>query len=315
MPPTNIDLVKAAIERKNKANFRTIKFQTALTMGLPAASFIAAIILFVHGVRPSIFECVVAVCMYCLAMFGLDGGYHRYFTHSAFRSKPVVGYLLGALGAMAMKGPLFWWVATHRIHHAHADKLGDPHSPAVREEGNLLRRLIHAQVGWLFSYQHKYPKNWRAYCKDLQRNGLARKIDDQYGYFALAGLLLPAAICGIAEQSWSGWWGGLFWGGLVRVFVGHQIYMMINSLGHSMGSRPFATNDRSHNSPLIAFLTLGQGWHNNHHAFPRSARVGLAWWQIDGVWYGLIIMRSLGLISNLRRPTPLAMSNKRRANS
>jgi stearoyl-CoA desaturase (Delta-9 desaturase) len=197
------------------------------------------------------------------------------------------------------------WVADHRKHHAFADREGDPHSPHVDHGGGLrgaLRGLAHAHVGWLFIHTHRGAK--ARYAPDLMRDPLIRFIDRTFLVWAIGGLgaafALGYAIGGTLDAALT----GLLWGGGVRMLVVHHVTYSINSLCHYFGSRRFDTADQSRNLALLAPVTFGEAWHNNHHAFPTSAAHGLRWWEIDISAAVIRVLERTGLAWDVVRVAP-----------
>lgn len=238
--------------------------------------------------------------MYVLTAVGITVGYHRLFTHRAFETHGIVQFVLAALGSMAVEGPLLKWVAVHRRHHQHSDTPDDPHSPHEKGDGlrGVLRGLWHAHVGWFFQPD---PPNLPHYVKDLHHSGLLRTASKLFPLWVTLGLVIPAALGGLLTGSWMGVLTGLLWGGLARIFLVHHVTWSINSICHLWGRQPFRTGDQSRNNFVFGALGFGEGWHNNHHAFPTSARFGLRWWQVDpGYWFisGLAL---LGLATRVRQ--------------
>jgi stearoyl-CoA desaturase (delta-9 desaturase) len=272
-----------------------------LPLGLWAANLFAVVLPFV-GLGVAVFflwgwgfswiELGLLLGLYVLTSLGITVGFHRLFTHRAFETYAVVQVILTVLGSMAVQGSLLKWVALHRRHHAHSDRPGDPHSPHLHGRGiaGLLRGLWHAHLGWIF--QADAPDLSR-YVKDLRRSTLLRVVSALFLMWVALGLLIPAVLGGLLAGSWRGVWNGLAWGGLARIFLVHHVTWSVNSVCHLWGSRPFRTDDQSRNNFLFGILAMGEGWHNNHHAFPTSARHGLRWWQID-ISYGVI--RALALL-------------------
>lgn len=241
----------------------------------------------------------LAAMTYLTFGVGISVGYHRLFTHSSFDAPRPVRYALAALGSMAAQGPLTAWVATHRLHHQHSDGPGDPHSPHSGKGAGFVRGLWHAHAGWLV--RHDMP-NPLFYAKDvLQDRGLAR-VAALYPVWVAAGVIVPGLVCGLVTESWEGALSGLLWGGLARLFIGGQFVWSVNSLCHAYGAAPHDTGDHSTNNLLLALPTFGEAWHNNHHAYPRSAQFGLRWWQADIGWYTIWAMNRCGLARNVRRP-------------
>jgi stearoyl-CoA desaturase (delta-9 desaturase) len=223
---------------------------------------------------------------YALTGLGITVGYHRLFTHRSFKTSRAVRALLAVLGSMAVEGPVIEWVATHRKHHRFSDHAGDPHSPHVDCDPGwrgAMRGLGHAHVGWMF--RGKDMANPARYAKDLVADRDLRFISRAFPLWVLAGLAFPFGLGVALTGSIAGGLTGLLWGGAVRVFLLHHVTFSINSLCHFFGRRPFATDDQSRNLAWLAPLAFGEAWHNNHHAFPTSARHGLGRRQLDsGGW-------------------------------
>ncbi|HET6246825.1 MAG TPA: acyl-CoA desaturase [Tepidisphaeraceae bacterium] len=251
----------------------------------------------------------VMFAMYLLTGFGVTVGYHRLFTHKAFETPKFMRITLAVLGSMSVQGPLLWWVAMHRRHHHHSDADGDPHSPHLHGESlkSLIAGAWHSHAGWLFKPD---APNATRYVVDLIKEKPLKLISELYPLWAALSLLIPAAISGLLLRSWTGAAWGLLWGGVLRVFFVHHITWSVNSVCHLWGSRPFVSHDQSRNNALFGILALGEGWHNNHHAFPTSARHGLQWWQIDTTWWVIRCMAALGLASRVRVPAERAMEAK-----
>lgn len=242
---------------------------------------------------------------------GLTVGYHRFFTHSAFATHPVVSNMLIIMGSMAGRGPMISWAAMHRRHHELSDHEGDLHSPNLHGTTRFgrLRGLLHAQLTWMI--RHDYP-NVAHYVPDLiaQRSWVA--VNGYYHGWVLLGLILPAVIGGLVSGSLWGALTGFLWGGVVRMFVVEQSMSAINSLNHTLGRRPFQTRgDNSRNLGLMALFAWGEGWHNNHHAFPYSAAFGLYWFEFDPGFLFIRGLETLGLAWNVKLPTPEKISSRR----
>jgi stearoyl-CoA desaturase (delta-9 desaturase) len=243
--------------------------------------------------------------MYLLSGLGVTVGFHRLFTHKAFQTTRPVRAVLGVLGSMAFEGPLLSWVARHRLHHQHSDGPDDPHSPHGR---GGLRGFFHAHVGWAFAPD---PADLERYAGDLARDPLLRAVSALFPLWAGLGLAVPAAI-GYAADGWPGALAGFVWGGLVRVFLIHHATWSVNSVCHLWGSRPYRADDESRNNVVVGVMALGEGWHNNHHAFPSSARHGLAWWQLDVSYVLIRAMAVCGLAWRVRVPTAAERSARAR---
>jgi stearoyl-CoA desaturase (delta-9 desaturase) len=230
--------------------------------------------------RPS--DLIVFGVLYVATGFGVTVGFHRLFTHRSFKTGTVVRGVLAVLGSAAMEGPVISWVADHRKHHAFTDVLGDPHSPHV-EHGvgvrGALRGLLHAHIGWLFVHDQRGARD--RYAPDLLADPVLRVVDRLFFVWALGGLVaafgLGYALGGTLEAALT----GLLWGGGVRLLLLHHVTYSINSICHVFGRRRFETPDESRNVLWLSVLTFGESWHNNHHAFPTSARHGLRRWEID----------------------------------
>jgi stearoyl-CoA desaturase (delta-9 desaturase) len=242
---------------------------------------------------------------YTLTGLGITVGYHRLFTHRSFKTSRTLRALLAVLGSMAVEGPVIEWVATHRKHHRFSDHSGDPHSPHLEDAPGwqgALRGLGHAHVGWMF--RGKDMANPARYAKDLISDGDLRAISRTFPLWVLAGLAVPFGLGVALTGSLVGGLTGLLWGGAVRVFFLHHVTFSINSLCHFFGRRPFSTGDQSRNLAWLAPLAFGEAWHNNHHAFPTSARHGLDRWQIDpGAWF-IAALERCHLASDVIRISP-----------
>jgi stearoyl-CoA desaturase (Delta-9 desaturase) len=219
-----------------------------------------------------------------IAGLGVTIGYHRMLTHRSFQPHPVVKFIFLAFGSMAVEGPALQWAAIHIKHHAHSDREGDPHSPV---EG-----FWHAHMGWMFTTTDADPN---VYCRNLVKDPMVVFMSSTFFLWVILSLAIPFAIGG---------WTGLLWGGLVRIFFTHHITWSVNSVCHTFGKREFETRDQSRNEWIVGLLGLGEGWHNNHHAFPRSAFHGLHWWQFDLSGYVIWTLERVGLVRDVYRVSP-----------
>lgn len=240
-------------------------------------------------------DLALLLTMYMFTGFGQTIGYHRMLTHRSFRPHPVVKLILLVLGSMAVEAPPIEWSATHIKHHAQSDREGDPHSP--------MEGLFHAHLGWLFKDRFPDP---RQYAHHLLEDPIVVFVNRTFLLWVALSLVIPFLIGG---------WTGFLWGGLVRIFIGQHVTFSVNSICHAFGKREFETNDQSHNVWIVGLLALGEGWHNNHHAFPRSAFHGLHWWQFDLSGYVIWTLERFGLAYDVYRVTPalLARSSLRKA--
>ena len=250
-------------------------------------------------------DLIVFAIVYPLTGLGITVGFHRHLTHRSFKAKKPVRAALAILGSAAIEGPVISWVADHRKHHAFSDEPGDPHSPHVNHGGGLrgaLRGLAHAHVGWLFDHSERGLKT--RYAKDLLDDPLIRFVDRTFLVWVFAGLAVPFGLGWAIGGSLHTALTGLLWGGLVRMFVLHHVTYSINSICHFFGRRPYDTGDHSRNVAWLAPFSLGESWHNNHHAFPTSARHGLRRWQVDVSGGVIWLLEKLRLASDVVRVPP-----------
>ena len=239
-----------------------------------------------------------AVALYFLRMFAITGFYHRYFSHRSFKTSRTAQFIFALCGASAVQRGPIWWAAHHRHHHAFSDKPQDPHSP--RQHG-----FLWSHMGWFLSRRHFQPDLRRA--KDLLEFPELRWLD-RFDILVPFGLALGLLLLGMALERYApglGTTGGqmLTWGFFVSTVACYHGTYTINSLCHAWGSRRYATRDDSRNNPLLALITLGEGWHNNHHHYPSAVRQGFYWWEIDITYYLLRGLAALGVIWDLN-PVP-----------
>ena len=239
----------------------------------------------------------IGVGLYWLRIFAIGAGYHRYFSHRAYETSRVFQFVLAALAQSTSQKSVLWWAANHRDHHLHSDTELDVHSP--RQMG-----FIYSHVGWIFSRgQETMNVNRIAdFAKFPELMWLHRY--EQLPAFVLAVLCFAVA-------GWPGLIVGFFWS---TVAVYHGTFC-INSLAHLVGKRRYITGDDSRNNWLLAIITMGEGWHNNHHAYQSSARQGFYWWEYDPTFYLLTLLERLGLVWNLKRPTAEVMQNQHKLGS
>ncbi len=277
---------------------------------VPVLGLLVAIwLLWGHGV--GWLDLGLLALFYSISSLGITIGFHRMFTHRGLEAGPVVRLLLAIGGSIAGQGPVIQWCAVHRRHHTHSDRDGDPHSPHLHGDGfvGMFLGMFHAHMGWLFAPE---PPGVARSVPDLVADPVLRFVDRWFWAYMIGGWFLPGAIAGLITHSWWAAFTGFIWGGLVRNTLHHHVTWSINSVCHVWGSRPYQAPDMSCNNPIFGLLAFGEGWHNNHHAFPTSARHGLEWWQLDLAWVSIRAMKALGLVRNVRLPGPTARAAKRR---
>ncbi len=249
---------------------------------------------------------LVAVALYAARMFAITGFYHRYFSHCAFRTSRAAQFAFALLGAASVqRGPL-WWASHHRHHHAHSDQPDDAHS--AHQHG-----FLWSHVGWFLTRESFAART--SLVPDLTRFPELRFLDrfDLVVPLALLGILYGAGegLAAFAPDLGTNGLQLVAWGFCVSTVVLYHATFTTNSLAHRFGSRRYATRDHSRNNPLLALLTFGEGWHNNHHHFPGSARQGFYWWEIDLTYYGLRALARLGVIWDLKEPPPALLAARR----
>lgn len=276
---------------------------------VPFLGFLAAVVLLWNKAIDWI-DVAIMVSTYVAIGFGVTVGYHRMLTHRSFQTSKPVEYTFAILGSMSLQGPVLDWVADHRKHHAHTDQEGDPHSPHVGH-GHGLRGLIHAHVGWIFENQGQ--ADWKKYARDLYEDETMKTINRLFPLWALLSVGIPALLGFLLHgMSLEGALRGAVWGGLVRIFFLHHITWSINSVCHFFGARRFDVEDHSTNVALLALPSLGEAWHHNHHAFPRSASHGMKRWEaaMDPSAWLISGMEKVGLVWNVVRITPERQAQK-----
>ncbi|HEX5821041.1 MAG TPA: fatty acid desaturase [Solirubrobacterales bacterium] len=273
-------------------------------MVVPFVATVAAIVL-LWGSVVSWHDLALFAVMYVLTAAGITVGFHRMLTHRSFRTHKPTEYVFASLGSMAVQGPVIAWVADHRKHHAHTDVEGDPHSPHVGHGDGVVgvfRGLWHAHMGWLLSEHGR--ADWTQYAPDLYEDRGMRLINRRFVTLVMLGLTIPALAGYLITGTLLGAATGLLWGGLVRVFFVHHVTWSVNSVCHFLGSRRFEVDDQSTNVFWLALPSLGESWHHNHHAFPRSAVHGLRRWELDPSALLIAAMERIGLAWNVVRIAP-----------
>jgi stearoyl-CoA desaturase (delta-9 desaturase) len=274
-----------------------------------AAIIIAIVALWNRAVSTR--DLLILAALYLPVGFGVTIGFHRLLTHRAFATSKPLQYVFAVLGTASVQGPVIAWVADHRKHHAHTDEEGDPHSPHVGHgdgAGGVLAGLWHAHTGWLFNEHGR--ADWKKYAPDLLDDPGMKLINRLFPVIVLASLALPFAIGYALGGTLVAGLTALLWAGLVRVFLLHHVTWSINSICHFSGSRRFEVEDRSTNVFWLALPSLGESWHHNHHAFPRSAVHGLKPWEVDISSLIIAGMEKAGLAWNVIRITPERQAQK-----
>jgi stearoyl-CoA desaturase (delta-9 desaturase) len=255
-------------------------------------------------------DLVIALVMYAVSGHGITVGFHRYFTHGAFKAKKALRVALAVAGSLAIEGPVIRWVADHRRHHAYSDRDGDPHSPWRYGENfkALIKGLWHAHIGWMFDVEQT---NHQRFAPDLLADRAIVRVSKAFPWLSAVSLLLPPLV----GYAWSGWaWQGavtaFFWASLVRVALLHHVTWSINSICHTIGTRPFSTRDKSANVWWLAIPSMGESWHNLHHADPTAARHGVLRGQLDSSARVIWTFEKLHLADDVRWPSPERITSK-----
>ena len=240
---------------------------------------------------------------YFFTGFGVTVGFHRMLTHQSFKARPVTRAVLAIAGSMAIQGSAISWVATHRRHHAFSDREGDPHSPHLDGEAGvkgILKGLWHAHLGWLFDPEQTSAQRW---APDLLKDPVMVKINRLFPFLGILSFALPPLIAFGITRSFGAAAMVFVWASLVRVFLLHHVTWSINSICHFYGKRPFASPDHSTNNWMLSLISMGESWHNNHHAFPTSARHGVLRGQIDPSALVIRLLERLGLVEDVKVPS------------
>jgi stearoyl-CoA desaturase (delta-9 desaturase) len=257
-------------------------------------------------------DVVIALIAYAITGHGITVGFHRYFTHGSFKARRGLRIALAIAGSAAVQGPVIRWVADHRRHHKFSDRDGDPHSPwrFGTSVGALSRGLLHAHMGWLFAPEHTNP---RVYVPDLLADRDIRRISALFPLITAASLLLPALAGGLWAGSWTGALTAFFWASLVRISLLHHVTWSINSICHTVGDRPFVSRDKSANVWWLAVASMGESWHNLHHADPTCARHGVLRGQLDSSARVIWLLERARLVTAVRWPVPARLAARRAA--
>ncbi|MBI3289765.1 acyl-CoA desaturase [Candidatus Microgenomates bacterium] len=259
-------------------------------LGAPLLGFIVTLYLAVTG-RFGITDILLVIPYFLGPGFGITIGFHRFATHGAFRANRMLGYGLLALGSMAGEGSLDFWVRNHLKHHWNSDDEGDPHSPWYGWLDRFLG-LVFAHVGWLFNRNDVSDVELPEYTRELFNDSVVGWIDRLFIVFMVLYYLIPFEVQGVNG----------IWSALTAAFCRYNVTFAVNSVCHRWGSSPFKTGDHSTNNWVVGILGLGEGWHNNHHAFQRAAFHGLSWWQVDFSGYLISLFEFLKLVGGVQRP-------------
>ncbi len=246
-------------------------------------------------------DVAIAVLMYFLTGHGITVGFHRLFTHKSYKPNRAVKVFWAIAGSMAIQGPVVRWVADHRKHHKFSDRDGDPHSPwrYGTTVGALTKGFLYAHLMWLFNPEQT-PQ--RKYAPDLMKDRDIVRISRQFPVWVLVSLAAPAVLGGLVTMSWQGALTAFFWASLVRVSLLHHVTWSINSICHTLGDRPFVSRDKSANVWWLAIPSMGESWHNLHHADPTCARHGVLRGQLDTSARVIWVMEKLGWVHDVRWP-------------
>lgn len=284
-----------------------------LFVGVPFLAVLAAVPV-AWGGWLSWVDLAIMVTFYTVSSLGVTVGFHRLFTHKSFKPNRAVKVVFAAAGNMAVQGPVIRWVADHRKHHKFSDRDGDPHSPWRYGDtfGALVKGFVYAHVGWLFDAEQT-PQ--RQYAPDLLKDEDVVRVSRAFPAAVLFSLLGPAVIGGLATMSWQGALTAFFWGTLVRIFLLHHVTWSINSICHMIGERPFKSRDRSGNVWWLAIPSMGESWHNLHHADPTCARHGVLRGQLDMSARTIWVLEKFGWIHDVRWPVASRLESKRAADA
>ena len=285
----------------------------ALFIAVPLAALLASgFVLWGNGL--SWLDLGLAAVFYAISGHGITIGFHRYLTHGSFKAKRPLRIALAVAGSLAIEGPPTRWVADHRRHHAFSDAEGDPHSPwryGTSFRG-LTKGLWHAHVGWLFDVEQTDQKR---FAPDLLADRDIARVNRLFPLWVAVSMLLPAVLGGLLTWSLTGALTAFFWASLVRVALLHHVTWSINSICHTWGARPFVTKDRAVNVWWLAVLSMGESWHNLHHADPTCARHGVLPGQIDTSARVIWFFEKFGWARDVRWPVAERVAARRVANT
>jgi stearoyl-CoA desaturase (delta-9 desaturase) len=282
--------------------------QIALTGLIVVGPFVGIALAVIAGVPVGWVDVALVVGLYAFTVLGVTAGYHRLFTHRAFVACRPLKIALAVMGSFALEGSLTSWVANHRVHHRFSDREGDPHSPHSPARRSPFRGLLHAHVGWLF---RPGPETERRDIADLLVDRDLVVVSRLFPLFAFATFALPFVVGWVAVGTLAGAITALVWGGLLRIVLVHHLTWSTNSVCHVFGKRPFRSDDQSRNVAVLAALSLGESWHNAHHAFPRLARHGVDRGQLDLTALAIRGWEKLGWAHDVHWARPEVLARKR----
>ena len=292
---------------------RMVRLQRRLVLAVTIGPFLGFILAVwsLWGTGLTVVDAGLFLFFYVFTGLGITVGFHRYLTHGGFETKPWVRSAFAIAGSMAIQGSVIAWVSDHRRHHAFSDRPGDPHSPHL-DDGpgvrGVLKGLWHAHMGWLFKEELTSPQRW---APDLHKDPTMRWIDKYFPVWAVLSFLLPPALGFALTGTARGALTAFLWASLARIFLLHHVTWSINSICHFYGKRPYETPDYSTNNWMLALISFGESWHNNHHAFPTSAVHGIARGQIDPSGATIRLLQKMRLVRDVKVVTPKQLAAKR----
>ncbi|MGH7281492.1 MAG: acyl-CoA desaturase, partial [Polyangiaceae bacterium] len=289
--------IRPQTRRATKSALRTDLILAGLVVTIPPIGLVAAIAW--PGAHEGLVRNgIIFAVLYLFTGFGITAGFHRLFTHKSFEVPRVVRALFAIGGSMALQGPVIRWVADHRRHHVFSDKEGDPHSPVLGTK-NAVSRFFHSHMGWFFQADKSLPSR---YAKDLMGDPVVRWVDKNYVWWMVLTLSLPFVLGFAFGGTLHAAFVTFLWAGLARIFFVHHVTWSINSVCHVFGTRRYQSRDRSSNVLWLALPSLGESWHNNHHAFPTSATHGFDRFQPDPSSWLIHGLGKVGLASKIQMP-------------
>jgi stearoyl-CoA desaturase (delta-9 desaturase) len=303
-PPTSPPGESPVVAENPGGRLRRVAITAALVGGPGVALGVALPLLWGHAVH--LRDLVIGVILYAVTGHGITIGYHRLFTHRSFKANRPLKIILAAAGSMAIQGSLIPWVANHRRHHRYSDAPGDPHTPQRPGHNPNLKSFAHAHVGWLFGADTTPTDRYAA---DLLADNDLVVINRLFPLLAAASLALPFGIGYALTHTLTGALCALLWAGIIRMTLLHHITWSTNSICHLYGTHPYKTTDHSTNFAPLALLSMGENWHNLHHAYPSSARHGAGRHQLDTSATLIGLFEKAGWATKVHWPTPQQLTN------